>query len=317
MALPEFTHIHCSSRYDRKADELESDLDDWMGKSSIITLTEVDMPRAKGRMREKGWGHYNYPKPDGQDEAAILWRTDTWKWQAGWVRKLNNKVFYNLQGKPADPIYAASVVLRHNRTGHRLLVSVAHLPAHVEGKNQWNTDAAKWKARKNAYLSSLRAWSGHISDQDRKRRADGVLVVADWNLNLKEHWVRAMLKDHWTAKYIQAWTKFPTEGGSLSGGPVGPLGAPGKSSGDRIIDGSLYRDLKIDVHPDLMARVDSSKHRPYKERFRFKAKAEHPDMDHGDGDVKYGDAWWGFGDYSDDELYEVERARGAAGGEVL
>jgi hypothetical protein len=143
------------------------------------------------------------------------------------------------------------------------------------------------------------------------------MVVADWNLNLKEHWVRSLLHDRFGKEYRQAWQLFPTNGGSLEGGPVGPLGAPGMGDGDRIIDGTVYRGLKTVNHPQLMARTRSSDHRPYKETFRFADKAEHPDDDTAHGDTKVGDAWWGFGDYMNDEIYPTPVGTGSAGGEIL
>src|SRR4029077_4770724 len=96
------------------------------------------------------------------------------------------------------------------------------------------------------------------------------------------------------------------------GGPVAPLGAPGRGTGDRIIDGTLYRGLSVDTAPKLMATAGSSAHRPYKERLKFNARAGSPgattDDDTASGDTSFGEAWWGFGDYMDDEIYDYDYA---------
>jgi hypothetical protein len=66
-----------------------------------------------------------------------------------------------------------------------------------------------------------------------------------------------------------------------------------------------------------MARVRSSDHRPYQERFTFLGKAEKPTDSTPSGDIKPGHVWWGFGDYQTDEIYSVTTSTGDAGGEVL
>ena len=317
MALPEFNHIHCSSRFDRSAESLEAALDEWMKHCSLITLTEVRRNYRAATMREKGWSYYNSPKENGSDDCAIAWKTEYWK--RGWAghRKLNNRAYYELSGRRCADIHCASVVLKRLSTGHKMLISVTHMPAHIEGADGWRSTAAHFRARKAAYLTSLANWNTHLDALEKRIRPDATMVVADWNLNLKEHWVRALLRDRFGKEYKQAWTRFPTDGGSLEGGPVGPLRAPGMSNGDRIIDGTLYRGLKVTEHPILMARTRSSDHRPYKESFRFADKADRPDDDDAHGDTKAGDPWWGFGDYQNDEIYAVSTAQGSAGGEVL
>ena len=323
-AGPEFAHIHCSSRFDRSAASLEADLDNWMENSSIVTLTEISNDKRAQKMQEKGWAYYNAKKSDGQDECGIAWRLDRWKRISGVTMKLNNAVYYRLDGRNADPVVSASVVLRHRDTGHRLLVSVTHMPAHVEGAGGWRTTENKWQARKNAYTSSMTNLAAHIQDLWNKKKPDAVMVVADWNLNLKETWVRNYMRSAWGTNLKQAWLRFPTAGGSMSGGVPAPLGAPGAGTGDRIIDGTLYRGLKVDIEPNLMARVASSDHRPYKEGFAFSAPAGNPTdevSDEGDdaveGDIKHGEEWWGFGDYMDDEIYQIGTYTGKPGGEIL
>jgi hypothetical protein len=309
-APPEFDHIHCSSRYDRSASVLEVDLDTWMAECDLLTLTEVSNDQRAVKLREKGWSYFNSKLNQGQDDVAVAWETEVWKQRTGSTTKLSHTTF--TRGTRPVYSYAADVVLRRADTGHKLLVSVSHMPAHVEGNGDFRTTEDQWQARKKAYLDTLTAWSRLVKDKERKHNTDGTLVVADWNINLKDDWFRQLLKDNWGDKYKQAWTHFPTSGGSLAGGPEAPPGAPGKGYGDRIIDGSLYRDLVVTKEPHLMDRVRSSDHRPYKESFRFMGKAEKPikdtqDTTTGTGNTKPGHIWWGFGDYADDEIYDVDR----------
>jgi hypothetical protein len=315
--LPSFHHIHCSSRFDRSAASLDADITDWQTKSSLITLTEVEDDHRASQLRAQGWGYYACKLGPYAADGAIGWDTTKWKQLHGAVRKLSKHTYMRAYSKRVTYIYSVTAVLKRVDTGHKLLVSVAHFPAHIEGQNGWRTDLEKWKARKATYLDALGGWSNHVNDQVRKQHVDAALLVADWNLDLKENWVRSTIMDHWGPSWHLAWQAFPTSGGSMHGGPVAPLGAPGVSKGDRIIDGSLYQGLKVDTPPNLMARVSSSDHRPYQERFTFADKAENPITAPASGDIKHGDAWWGFGDYMTDEIYPTPAATGDAGGEVL
>ncbi len=319
--LPEFTHIHCSSRYDRPAATLESDLDGWMDQASLITLTEITNDRRAATMREKGWAYYNAALGGGRDDCGICWDTSVWKRRSGSIVRISNNTYSRLKGRSGLYLYSCSVVLRNINSGHVLLVTTSHMPAHIQGVGGFKTNVDEWAARKQAMLSGLRKWNADVREKERRAHADATLICADWNLNLKLDWVRGLLHDYWGDRYREAWQRFPTEGGSMKGGPVAPLGAPGVSKGDRIIDGSLYNGLKVTEDPNLMHRAVSSDHRPYKESYRFLSKAEKPlENDHDDkphGDTKHGDAWWGFGDYMTDELYPTPTATGDAGGEVL
>jgi hypothetical protein len=314
--LPSFHHIHCSSRFDRSAASLDADITDWQTKSSLITLTEVSEDRRAVQLRASGWGYYYVRHGSYGDDCAVGWDTSVWKRLSGTTRKLSKPYVRALSGNVV-PIYGITVVLKRVDTGHKLLIGVTHFPAHIEGAHGWRTDMAHWQGRKAAYLSALANWSTHVTHQYRKQHVDGAILVADWNLNLKEHWVRNTIMDRFGDNWHMAWQAFPTSGGSMHGGPVAPLGAPGVSKGDRIIDGTLYRNLKVTDPPNLMHRASSSDHRPYDERFRFKDKAEAPDPHQPHGDIKPGDAWWGFGDYMTDEIYPESVATGDAGGEVL
>ena len=320
--LPTFKHIHCSSRYDRSPESLETDLDVWMANSSIVTLTEITNDRRAAKLQEKGWGYYNSKLSGDADNCGICWRLDTWKRTYGAVRKLSAGTFDRVHGQHNLYIWAATVVLKNVSSGHRLMVSCSHLPSHIMGAGGFRTTEAGWQGRKIATLTALNNWSTHLQDLERKQKVDATLVIADWNLNLKDSWVWNLLHDRFT-DYRSAWNYMPTSGGALAGGATVPKGSPGAGQGDRIIDGTLYSGVQVTDGPVQMARVRSSDHRPYHESFQFLHKAGQPIKDHtptkpAAGDVKTkGHAWWGFGDYLNDELYDENVGTGSAGGEVL
>src|SRR5215510_11163295 len=121
-----FTHIHCSSRFDRSAASLEADLDDWMAKSELITLTEIDNDHRAATMREKGWAYYNAKKNNGADNCGVCWDTSVFTKKSSRVVELQNNRYYTLSNHVSPHVWAIMLMLKHKESGDRLLVSVTH-----------------------------------------------------------------------------------------------------------------------------------------------------------------------------------------------
>jgi hypothetical protein len=279
-------------------------MDRWMNSCSMITITEVANDRHAATLREKGWGYHNAKKNNGADDAGIAWRKDTWynPWRA--TRKLTNRTYLDVETgeRTTEYVHACSVVLKHVTSGSKILVSVARLPSGLDAAAGFNELEQGWRARKAAYIECNVTWSAWVEQTRIENNVDAIMVVGDWNLDLKADWVREFLTTHWGERFHLTWTHFPTMGSGLGG--------------NRIIDGTLAKHLKIeDDSAKLMDKVASSDHRPYIEHLKFK-----PGDIIGEpttGDTYHGEAWWGFGDYVDDELYTIEQFAGSAGGEVL
>ena len=300
---PTFTHIHSSSRYSRSGASLEAALDGWMANSSLITLTEVTgLPSRFMALREKGWDSFHATNGARTDDAGICWRKSAWRGQQTWVRKLTGR--FRMGGTNANFLsgcWSSTVLLKHVRSGHTLLVSVTHFPSGVAGHGgqRWKQADRFWRDRKASYQETMSTWSGHIHDLVRRKKPDAVLIVADWNLDLKDQWFRDYLNQHWGDLGMRcAWKHFPTTGGSMGG--------------NKIIDGSYYSGMRTDGAV-MLPRSASSDHRPYKEVYDLVADAGSGTAaqsgpvkfyDPATGHTKKGVAWWGFGDYAYDEFYE-------------
>jgi hypothetical protein len=302
MAKPKqtthFTHIHCTSRNDRSAAVLETDLDTWMADSSLITLTEVDSGRRAASLREKGWGYWCARQPGGQsDDAGICWWKGMWHERDHWVRKLTGR--YQGPGGYVNGIYATSVLLHHVGANQRLLVSVTHLPSGVEGAGDQHWVGNAWAERKQAYNRSMTNWSQHVRQLCRSKKPHALLLVADFNLDLKDKWVRDYLQQHWAVLDLRSgWQEFPSAGTSLDG--------------DRMIDGSYMHGLST-LGARLLPRVNSASHRPFTEYLQLDGggveESSKPTKfyDPATGSVRKGKEWWGFGDYTYDELFETQK----------
>jgi len=263
-----------------------------MAHSSLITLTEISRDWRSATLREKGWGHFNASAGGGADDCGIAWRTDTWHRKDAFARRLSTMRFPTVPGyRPIVPTYAATALLKHVSSDKTLLVSCAHMPAHIEGHFRY-PGTEQWRARKRAYTSAVDGWSTMVLNQSRRHKPDAVLVVADWNLNLKYHWVREYFHDHWKKAGLKgAWQHFPTGG----------------THGNRIIDGSYIDGLEVTDGPELLGVVRSSDHRPYRETLKLLGGAKPEDnrfYNPATGHVEKGKEWWGFGDYQYDEMFE-------------
>jgi len=283
-------------------------MDEWRAKAGVITVTEVQNDQAAATLSEQGWGYYNSPRDDNSDNCAVLWHMSDWRRIYGAVKQLTNDTYYRLSGQKSRPIYCCTVVLRRTDSKYTLLVSVTNLPPNLEG--HWQTPDKQWAMRKLAYLSSLHNWSVYVTYQINKLKPSGALVVADWNLNLKDNWVRDLLINHWGNEWQLDWVLFPTEGQTLGGEQDVPPGAPGQGKVDRIIDGSLYNGLAVIDGPNLLAPAGSAIHRPFLEELQFIDQADRPIGGEIYGNTQDGEPWWGFGDYMDDEIYPVTRVFG-------
>lgn len=301
-----FTHIHCSSRFDRSAESLEADLDTWMQSASLITLTEIDNDRRASRMAEKGWNYFNSKLNNGQDNCGMCWDTSVWVKKRTHVAQLENVRYQTLSHHTSPFVWAISVLLGSRVDDSTLMVSLTHLPAHIQGRggfaNPRGPEDQEWRARKLAYTTAMTTWSSTTKVLVKSWKPSATMCVADFNLDLKVKWVRDYLKDHWDSTGLQlAWRDFNSLGTSIDGG-------------SRVIDGTLYKGMKLDQKPRIMKSVRSSDHRPYTESFEL-GKFDAADWE-ASGSIK-GDPWWGFGDYHDTDEIFVDAATGASGGEVL
>ena len=70
--MTEFDHIHCSSRFDRSAASLETNVDDWRQRSSIITMTEVNNDNRANDAAGEGLGLLQLASGWGQGRLSDL-----------------------------------------------------------------------------------------------------------------------------------------------------------------------------------------------------------------------------------------------------
>lgn len=233
-------HVHSSSLYSRPPASLSHALAAYAGTGAgLVTLTETT--GRTGALRRPGWGAYSRPT---RTDTAIMWRRDRWRPVARWTTRLSPLRWYRPDGTRPRPVAAVWAVLER-RDGLRVLVSVAHMPPHVQMRDSWRPGVPY---RTAAYRDAVDRW-GHLVMAARHRYRPGmVLVVADWNTDLRRPVWRRYVAGHFPGLRI-TWAR--------------PLPRSGTHRGGRLIDATLT-DAR--GRAQLLPDDPSSDHRPYAER---------------------------------------------------
>lgn len=238
--MNKFKHIHLSTRYDRSTDVLRRVVASYIRHdASIMTFTEVDTEKREKVLRQfEGWGFVAGDKT-GRDDCGIMWNEEEWT--------VLHKETINVAKYMAGNIGAAYAVLEHKDTGKAIVVSVVHLPSSVEGHGRVaGGRAAEWfLARRN--------WVKHAKALRKRFGAKSIMLVADWNLDLKKKWVRVLIKaQHPRFKWL--WKNWPVVG----------------THGNRLIDFTLIKGgLRMVKHPEIHGMTRASDHRAYEETLAF------------------------------------------------
>jgi hypothetical protein len=125
-----------------------------------------------------------------------------------------------------QPLVAPVVVAESTATGHVVVFSMAHLPAHVEGMWALIPLRARTKARllrkskppASAPTSSpWRRGARRSPTSPRSTTPTTWCVMADWNINAQKKWVQTFLNSVWRGLDIAAAAKAPDMGSRTIG----------------------------------------------------------------------------------------------------
>ena len=202
-------HVHASGRFTATPEQLAAALTfyatDPAVKADVITLTEVSPAHLRPALRvwaaKSGW-HRHHPPGAGKSECAVLARapypfTHT---QASRLSPLT------LRSGRNTPLYAVDAEVKGGPW-----FSVTHTPAHNGGLDP--TGKTAWPTR--VYLSVTAGW--HAARM--RMHGGGVVLAADWNLDLSRKAVRDRLARPYP-RMTWGWhsAQQPTEGGRVIDG---------------------------------------------------------------------------------------------------
>lgn len=246
-------HVHSSSRYDRSPDSLAKAAKRYAKRHGLITWTELEHEHRERAVR-KALPHFRHIFGDKSyaNDCGISYNPNLYRLLLADHDAATDKRYTNVKGLLRDPAYGTYAVFEEIATSRRFVVAVIHLASSVEDdiKNKrvtmrtvaWFTAFAGFKRRANRLA---KAWD-----------ADGVALIADWNVDFKKVWVQRLVKAL-APSYRLTWNRIPKGG----------------THGRRLIDATLLRGrLRVRGTALLMKDDNSSDHRPYREQWRWVAR---------------------------------------------
>jgi hypothetical protein len=235
-------HLHSSGRYDRTYQQAEAALTAYMTvhDADVITLTEQGNARHRAVIAEMAdkYGYTAHQGPGKYDDCVVLLRKTRFRALRTWHDELSPLPQNRATGGPK---HHSITVLAQDMTGRLVIYTAAHLTAGVE---------AGWAAqgyRVRLWLAAQSRWATQTAILRRRYKAK-VVMVADWNLNIKKPVYRALLHALHPRLTLTWKSPFPAGG----------------THGTRIIDATLT-NLLVLHNAYLLHDDDSSDHRPYAE----------------------------------------------------
>jgi hypothetical protein len=237
------THVHASQRYDRPLALLRREIRrDARPGVDLVTMTEVQgRARSAPLHARPGWAAYT----DTRMDTGVMWPRARWRLVARRVFLADPRPYPTETGTRRT--WGMGVVLdpRPPYAGPRVLVTVAHMPSHVEYGDAWRPGMAR---RVSAYRRALRGWETRLNALRDRWHPGAVLTVADWNVNLRRpHW-RALIRRAFPGQRITWSPPYPKRGTHAAG---------------RLIDATLTTERG---RAHLLRHSAASDHTPYIER---------------------------------------------------
>lgn len=230
-------HVHASGRFNQSPADFDRALNRFRReKASVITVTEIDNDARAKMLDAPGWSS-TYGDKGPRDDCGIAWQDAVWTKVFGNTLPLSHRTYVNERGDRTGVTAGAFAVLEHHN-GRRVLWGSMHTDHGMQDElrqDRIRSDLAL------AYMSITRSFRGRAVSLAQERKADAMVLSADWNLNIRAAWVRA-----WFAAYRKG------TGLRLNWQPPYPHRG---THGTELIDASLYRGLVL-AKPSVVLAPD-------------------------------------------------------------
>ncbi len=253
MFMRTFTHIHSSSKWDRPEQTLVRASKKYARFADIITWTELDDNSRQAAVKNTLKPEYGHVGGDESyaNDCVISFKKARFTLLYKENFQTTTANFYDKGGRKKDPQWSTNAVLRDSRTGLIVVVCVVHLASGIEG----DLGAGRKTLAVKNWFGAFYGVRKRARQLKKAHKADGIMVVADFNANFKFKWFNVLLKSI-APGFKHTWKSIP-------GGGAGTLF-------DRVIDGTLLRGrIKVAGSAKLFKDDDSSDHRPFSETLRM------------------------------------------------
>jgi len=238
-----FVHDHLSGRFTVSAAQEEAAVDASMRVCDLFTTTEVSKPAQARALREPGWTAI-FGNKGPRDDCGISIRNERFRLIEGGTATLSHLTYQTESFGVADTHEGAYAVIEDKRSVFKHAVGVvvvAHLPHGMQDDirlNRPGSDVAK------AYRDIVRGARQLATDLRREHKANWTMIVADWNLNVKNAWVPLYLKSQFPTYHLNWQRPYPKRG----------------TFGNMIFDFALLRGIDNRRNPTILSRSPGFDH---------------------------------------------------------
>lgn len=245
-------YLHFSGRYSKPAASVEHDVNELVKKHSLLSFTEFEIDTRERALNTPGFhlAHIENKNMSGEDGEAVLARKEEWDLLYSDAPLLTNERYVREGGATTPQLRCLRVILRHHPTGKIVALLVTHLPAHVQGHGGFYQTIVQ--QRVTVYREGVKGLKRVKRDTKKRWRPNEFIVTSDWNLDIKQAWVRAFLKMSFPSLHPNFSAPYPSLG----------------SLGNRIIDITLTT-MKVRKPGRILQGFPSSDHRPVETVLEF------------------------------------------------
>lgn len=243
--MTKFTHIHSSGRFDRSPASATRAARVYNSRADLVTGTEFEAQRRENAIRKANGTAFGFVSGDKSyaNDCYVSYKKSRFKLLYSEQFVASRVKYYTSPGRLQAWAYTTIAVLEDLTNGKVLVVSVIHLPHAIE------SDLAKKRrpVRVRKWIDALNNTRTRTNALAVRYKASGRMIVADYNLDFKKAWARALVKSMYPAYHL-TWKNVKISGGTL---------------GRRLIDATLLRGRIKTAGARLFKDDDSSDHRPY------------------------------------------------------
>jgi hypothetical protein len=208
-----FVHDHQSGRFTVSPEAEEAMVDYSLhGGADLFTTTEISKNSQARCLREPGFTAV-FGNKGSRDDCGLAIRDERFRTIDKGTETLSDRVYETESFGTADTHEGAYAVIedKHAEFARKSVgvVVVVHLPHGMQDDlrlGRPGSDVAK------AYRSIMRGARRLATRLRRKYRAHWVMIVGDWNLNLKNSWVPLFLKGVFPTYHLNFQKPYPKRG---------------------------------------------------------------------------------------------------------
>jgi hypothetical protein len=205
-----FVHDHQSGRFTASDAEEREMVNESLAHCDLFTTTEISKNSQARALRAPGFSSV-FGNKGPRDDCGIAARRDRFRVIDKGTETLSERTYMTESFGMADTHEGAYMVIEDKRAETKSIgvVVVVHMPHGMQDDlrlGRPGSDVAK------AYRSIMRGARRLATRLRRKYRSTWVMIVGDWNINVKAPWVNLFLKGVFPTYHVNFRPPYPARG---------------------------------------------------------------------------------------------------------